>query len=257
MLLMGIGLSFSRPSAALTVCADHNYLPYSNRAGEGFENKIAQVVSRALGESVAYSWASYRGHGGFSQFLSSTLDARKCGVVMSMPYGSREELTTRPYYISSYVFVFLKGKSYSISNMDSQALKGLRIGFERDTPAEEALKLRGMITKAKAFDIAGDPEESPAIALKALVGGKIDVLITWQPSIGGFLRNYPDLEVVTVPNTRTSGSPEQFSFPMSMAVRMGDQSLREKLDRVIEKHGTELASILGRSGVKLFTLEER
>jgi hypothetical protein len=44
---------------------------------------------------------------------------------------------------------------------------------------------------------------------------------------------------------------------MSMAVRMGDQSLREKLDKVIEKHGTELTSILGRSGVKLFSLEER
>src|ERR1700719_205505 len=124
----------SVPARALSVCADPNYLPYSNRAGEGFENKIANAVAKALGESVEYTWASYRGHGGFPQFLSSTLDAKKCDVVMSIPYGSREELTTRPYYISSYVFVFLKSKKYSITTMDSPVLKRLKVGFERDTP---------------------------------------------------------------------------------------------------------------------------
>src|SRR5579871_2782478 len=154
---------------ALSVCADPNYLPFSNRAGVGFENKIAEAVAKALGETVDYTWASYRGHGGFPQFLSSTLDAKKCDVVMSIPYGSREELTTRPYYTSSYVFVFLKSKKYDIAGMDSPtlrrfkagesmpamsyflllrkkydiagmdspALKRLKVGFERDTPAED------------------------------------------------------------------------------------------------------------------------
>jgi len=114
------------PVKALAVCADPDYLPYSNRAGEGFENKVAEAIGKALGEKVAYTWASYRGHGGFPQFLSSTLDAKKCDVVMSIPYGSREELATRPYYVSSYVFVFPKSKNYSISSMDSPVLKGTR-----------------------------------------------------------------------------------------------------------------------------------
>lgn len=245
------------PPKALNVCADPDYLPYSNRAGEGFENKVAHVVATALGETVEYTWASYRGHGGFPQFLSSTLDAKKCDLVMSIPYGSREELTTRPYYISSYVFVFPKAKHYSISSMDSPALKGLRIGFERDTPAQEAVKLRGMIPKAVSFDVADNPEESPAIMLKALNGGRIDVLMTWQPSIGAFLRNYPNLEVVPIPNTRTLGGPEQFSFPMSMAVRTGDQAMKEKLDGVIEKHATELESVLSHSGVRVSELQDK
>ena len=241
------------PGFALRVCADPDYLPYSNRAGEGFENKAAEAVAKALGEQVTYAWASYRGHGGFPQFLSSTLDAKKCDVVMSIPYGSREELTTRPYYVSSYVFVFPKSRSYSISNMDSPVLKRLRIGFERDTPAQEAVKLRGMISKSVGFDIADDPTQSPASMLKALTSGKIDVLITWQPSIGAFLRDYPSLEAVPVPNTRALGSPEQFSFPMSMAVRMNDQAMKKRLDGVIEKHQAELDSLLSRGGVKLYT----
>ena len=114
---------FPSPARALGVCADPDYLPYSNRAGEGFENKIAAAVAKALGEKVEYTWASSRGHGGFPQFLSSTLDAKKCSVIMNIPYGSREELTTRPYYASSYVFVFSKNKNYRIGSMDSPALR--------------------------------------------------------------------------------------------------------------------------------------
>ncbi len=64
------------PADALRVCADPDYLPYSNRAGAGFENKIAAAIAQALGETVEYTWASYRGRGGFPQFLSTTLDAK-------------------------------------------------------------------------------------------------------------------------------------------------------------------------------------
>ncbi len=245
------------PARALAVCADPDYLPYSNRAGEGFENKVAEAVGKALGEKVIYTWASYRGHGGFSQFLASTLDSKKCDVVMSLPYGSREELTTKPYYISSYVFVFPKAKNYSISTMDSPALKRLKIGFERDTPAEEAIKLRGMIPRATGFDVADDPEQSPAVMLKALAAGKIDVLITWEPSIGSFLRNYPNFAVVPVPNSRALGAPEQYSFPMSMAVRNGDQATKKKLDAVIDQHQAELDVVLARAGVRLFGPQDK
>ena len=154
---------------------------------------------------------------------------------MSIPYGSREELTTRPYYISSYVFVFPKSKNYDITSMDSPVLKRLKVGFERDTPAEDALKIRGMIPgTAVPFDVSDEGGESPATMLTALKDGKIDVLITWQPAIGAFLKAYPDFEVVTVPNTRALGAPEQYSFPMSMGVREGNDALKKRLDEVIE-----------------------
>src|SRR3974390_1837707 len=96
-------LFLSVPANALKVCADPAFLPYSNRAEEGFENGVAGAVAKWLGEPVSYTWSSYRGHGGFPQFLSTTLDAKKCDVVMSIPYGSREELPTPPHYASSYV----------------------------------------------------------------------------------------------------------------------------------------------------------
>jgi mxaJ protein len=173
---------------------------------------------------------------------------------MSIPYASREELTTRPYYISSYVFVFAKGRNYDLTSMDSPVLKRLKVGFERDTPAEDALKMRGMIPgtgpgSIVPFDVSDEGEESPETMLRALKDGRIDVLITWLPAIGGFLRSYPELEIVAVPNTRALGAPEQYAFPMSMGVREGNDALKKRLDEVIEKHQGELTSILAENGV--------
>jgi hypothetical protein len=37
---------------SLTVCADPGNMPLSNEKGEGFENKIAQVIGAALGTGV-------------------------------------------------------------------------------------------------------------------------------------------------------------------------------------------------------------
>jgi mxaJ protein len=246
---------FARPASVkvLRVCADPDYLPYSNRAGEGFENKIAEAVAKALGATLEYTSASYRGPGGFSQFLASTLDANKCDIVMNIPYGSREDLTTQPYYISSYVFVFKKEKHYDVKSMDSPVLKQLKIGFESDTPVEDALKMRGMINRAVAFGVGGNNSESPVTMLKAVETGQVEVMITWQPAIGSFLRDYQDLEVVAVPNERALGAPEQYAFPMSMGVREGDESLKKQLDEVITQHQAELTSILNDNGVRLYT----
>ena len=40
----------------LRVCADPHNLPFSNEAGEGFENKIAELLAGDLGLEIAYTW---------------------------------------------------------------------------------------------------------------------------------------------------------------------------------------------------------
>ena len=64
--------------------------------------------------------------------------------------------------------------------------------------------------------------------------------------------DYPDFEVTQVPNSRVMGAPEQFAFPMSMRVREGDTALKERLEKVIVQHQSELTSILRASGVTLY-----
>jgi mxaJ protein len=253
-IVAGLGTrQLSAQRTPLRVCADPDYLPFSNQAREGFENKIAEAVAKALGQTVAYTWANSRSRGGFPEFLSRTLDAKKCDVVMGLPYANREELTTQPYYVSSYVFVFKKSKNYDIRSMDSPILQRLKIGLEGDTPVEDGAKIRGMLTRATVFDVGSTSGESPATMLDALDKGRIDVLITWEPAIGRFLSRYRDLDVVAVPNARTLGAPEQYVFPISMGVRQGDEALKKRLDQVIAAHQSELTAILTQYGVKLYT----
>jgi mxaJ protein len=240
------------PAFALRVCSDPDYMPYSNSAGQGFENHVAAFVARHLGEKLTYYWESQRGHGGFDQFLFDTLKAKKCDLIIDIPYASDEALTTSPYYVSSYVFVYKKSKKLDIGSMDSADLIGRKIGFEEDTPPEDGLKLRGLAVGSKAFNIAGVNGTSPKTILDAVQSGRIDVAITWEPSVGYFLRTMPDFVVHSVPNGRTRGAPEQYSFPMSMGVREHDEALRRRIDRVIEAHKSELAALLVQDGVRLY-----
>jgi mxaJ protein len=66
----------------LRVCADPQNLPFSNNKREGFDNKIADVIARELGDSVSYAWwPSRRG------YLRNTLSAGKCDVVIGVQIG--------------------------------------------------------------------------------------------------------------------------------------------------------------------------
>jgi mxaJ protein len=250
----GVLLLTARPLAAkdFRVCADPDYLPFSNRAGAGFENAIAALTAKALGARLTYTWASNRGPGGFSEYLARNLDAGKCDAVMNLPFGNQEELTTDPYYISSYVFISRKAAGYDLESMDSPILRKLRIGFEHDTPPEDALKLRDLLPHAEAFAVGDTENVSPASMLQAVRSGRVDVMITWEPAIGWFLRDYPELGVTRLPNSRASGAPEQYLFSMGMGVRKGDEALKQRLDRVIAGHKKAMDAILERFDVRLY-----
>jgi mxaJ protein len=241
-------------AAPLRVCADPDYLPFSNRAGEGFENKIAEFVAKTMGRPIEYTWASYRGPGGFSNFLAENLDAKKCDVVMDLPYGDVVEGYTSPYYISSYVFVRKKSGS-PIHSMRSPALRAMKIGFEAGTAPEAGLKIAGLIDNAVPFHVADSPTASPKSMLQAVEDGKIGVMITWEPAIGYFLKDYPDLAVARVPNEQMGpGLPaERFTFAMAMGVRQDDSALKDALDAVVKAHKPQLDAILAGYDVKLYS----
>ncbi len=251
-LALGLSAPLAAGAATLKVCADPSYMPYSNRAGQGFENQIAAYIAKAMGAKLSYVWATTRGPGGFDQFIHENLDRSKCDVVMDVPYAASNVLTSTPYYISSYVFIYPKKKNYPISSLDSPILKNLTIGFEADTPVEDGLKARTLILHAKAFDSTDDSSSTPDAMLDAISSGRIQVGMTWEPAVGYYLRTMPQLAVVVVPNSRSQGAPEQYAFPMSMGVRAGDNALHDKLNGVIAKNKTQLTAILTRNGVKLY-----
>ena len=43
-------------AAFLRVCADPDNMPFSNAKGEGFENKLAELIAEKLDARLEYSW---------------------------------------------------------------------------------------------------------------------------------------------------------------------------------------------------------
>jgi mxaJ protein len=228
----------------LRVCADPDYMPYSNSARDGFENKLAEVVGRDLGRPVTFYWSSMHDMDDYGQYLRETLNAGKCDVVMDVPYALVDAKTTQPYYIASYVFIYKRSKGYDITSLDSPELKRLKLGYEADTPVEDGLKLRGLTPGQKPFLTADEPDQQPSAIVEAVENGTIDVGLSWDPAVAYYAANHPDLTLVIIPNSRTTGSPEQYTFPMSMATRSDDATLNKELDGVISNHRADLEAVL-------------
>src|SRR5215218_6862562 len=111
------GATAPRPQAAadsprrvLRVCADPNNLPFSNSRGEGFENRIAQLIATDLHATIQYTWwAQRRG------FVRETLSAGSCDVIPGVPSAFERTLVTRPYYRSAYVFVSRRDRGLRVT----------------------------------------------------------------------------------------------------------------------------------------------
>jgi mxaJ protein len=240
------------PARVLRVCADPNNLPFTNQRLEGFENKLADLVARDLHASVRYTWWPQR-----RGFIRNTLKAGACDVVMAIPSSFEMALATRPYYRSSYVFVYRKNRGIHVRSFDDPALKKLRIGVQmigddgNNSPPAHALANRGIIDNITGYSVFGDYSQPnpPARIVEAVAKGEIDVAVVWGPLAGYFApRQRVPLEVVPVsPQIDMPFLP--FVFDISMGVRRGDAKLQAELDQVLERRRPEIDALLDRYGV--------
>jgi len=230
----------------LRVCADPNNLPFSNQQGEGFENRIADLIAKELHARVRYTWwAQRRG------FFRNTLKAGLCDVVMGMPAGMEMTLPTRPYYRSSYVFVYRRSSGLRLSSINDPILRKLKIGVQMigddftNTPPAHALTARHIISNVSGYTLYGDYAEQnpPARIITAVANGQIDTAIAWGPLAGYFAKMQSNpLEIVPV--SPASDGPLPFVFDISAGVRAGEQELRDEIQKVLDNKQTEIRRVL-------------
>jgi len=236
----------------LRVCADPNNLPFSNARGEGFENRLAELLAAALGRRVEYTWwAQRRG------FLRHTLLRGACDVVPGLPTATDVALATAPYYRSTYVFVQQAAQAAKPRSLDDPLLRRLRIGVQlvgddgANTPPVHALSRRGIVGNLRGFMVAGDYDEEspPARIVEAVARGDVDVAIVWGPLAGYFApRQAVPLEIAPVqPQVDVPFLP--FVFDVSMGVRRGDEALRRRLDEVLAARREAIDALLAQYGV--------
>src|SRR3954447_9615554 len=140
--------------AELRVCAEPDNLPFSHADESGFENRIARIVASDLGLDLRYEWQPQR-----RAFVRKTLGSDVCDAWMGVPTGFERVLATKPYYRSTYVFVY---GSRPLKTFDDPAITTLRVGVQLPgndgaaTPAGYALAAKGAIENVKGYLVYGE-----------------------------------------------------------------------------------------------------
>lgn len=239
------------------MCADPNNLPYSNQRLEGFENRIAALIAADLDAGLEYTWLEHR-----RGFIRKTMREGLCDVVMGIPSSFELVLPTKPYYRSTYVFVYPTRSGLSIRSFDDPVLRELRIGVHlvgddyQNPPPAHALGNRGIIDNVIGFSIGGisGPQNPLTPLLEAVAAGDVDVAILWGPPAGYFAKHHGRaLEVVPVsPQIDLPFLP--FVFDISVGVPRGDSALKAEIEAVLDARRDEIRAILDEYGVPLLRM---
>jgi len=228
-------------------CADPRNLPFSNQAGEGFENKIADLLAKNLGRGLAYAF-----YPGATGLIRNTLNARRCDVVMGIPLGDDLVQPTNPYYRTAYVAAYAKdGPLAGLDSLADPRLKTAKIGVVAGTPPVTYLAIDGLLGQIKSYALVVDTRfDSPtAQMMDDLDHGVIDVALTWGP-IAGYYALHAKTPTALQPLVKESGGPK-LVYRIAMGVRHSDQNWKRDLNKLISQNRTEIDAILRSYGVPL------
>jgi quinoprotein dehydrogenase-associated probable ABC transporter substrate-binding protein len=237
----------------LRVCADPNNLPFSNERGEGFENKIAEMLAAKLAKKLAYAWYPQA-----TGFVRNTLGAHRCDLIPGFPQGDELVQTTNPYYRTAYALVIKPAAGLDdLDRLSDPRVKEKRIGIVAGTPPATYLAVNGLMRNAKPYPLVVDTrvDSSGQAMMRDLASGEIDIGILWGPMAGYYAaRANPPMRVVLLLNE--TGGP-QLAFRIAMGVRATDQNWKRQLNRLIAENQAEINRLLIGFGVPLLDEKNR
>lgn len=236
----------------LRVCADPSNMPFSNEAGEGFENKIAALLAKELGKTLSFTW--YPSGPGF---VRRTLAAYRCDLIMGMPQGDDIVQVTNPYYFTSYALVFTPGHGLDgVETLADARLKDKRIGIVAGTPPATNMVLDGLMAKAKPYPLVVDTryDSSSVAMMQDIADGSIDAGVLWGP-LAGYHAKQAKSPVTVVPLLKEPNGP-RMRYRIGMGVRYSDQEWKRDLNRLIKARQADITALLQDYGVPLLDESE-
>ncbi len=241
----------------MRVCSDPNNLPYSNKAEEGFENRIAEILADQLNAQLTYVWYPQR-----VSLVQEVLRAGRCDMIMGIVDGHPQVMTTLPYYRSSYVFVYREDSSFEITSFDDPILEELAIGVqvasEGAPPPNTALTNRGLRANLEGYSIVGDYSKDTPLSpiINAVVEGEVDVAVAWGP-VAGYFAQIQDVPMTVVPVSPQFEPPFlPMVFSISIALRQGDLDFRRLIDRALVERWDDIHAVLKDYGVPLLPMSK-
>jgi mxaJ protein len=248
-----------RAQRVLRVAADPNNLPFTNRRGEGFENRVAELLAREMHAKLEYVWHAQR-----RGFFRETMTQGDCHLALGAPKGFERALTTRPYYRSSYMFVTRQDRGLKVHSLDDPQLRTLKLGVQVigddgvNTPPAHALAARGIIDNVAGYSVYGDYSRAnpTAVIIEAVANGEVDVAMVWGPLAGYFAPRQPVKLQLTPIRPEADPSGMRFVFDIGVGVRKDDPALRDEVSRILTRCQREIDSTLDEFGVPRLPLDE-
>jgi len=241
-------------AGVLRVCADPDNMPASNDKGEGYENKIAELIAKEWKATVEYAWWPIR-----RGFFARALNGRYCDIAMTAPAGLDVAATTKPYFRSAYVIVYRKDSGLNLTSLDDPTWKKLKIGVHllnadaENTPPAMAMSAHGVVGNLVGFTTFYSDLTRPDDIIKAVINKQVDAAIVWGPVAGYFAKQSP-VPLVLNPILSDSASNIPFAFSIAMGVRRRDRELRDSLQKVIDLKRPEIEAILRDYAVPLLPI---
>ncbi|QIG48407.1 quinoprotein dehydrogenase-associated putative ABC transporter substrate-binding protein [Nordella sp. HKS 07] len=237
----------------LRVCADPNNLPFSNEKGEGFENRLAELIARKLGKSLAYTYFPMT-----IGFVRNTLGAHRCDVIMGYPQGDELVQNTNPYYRTVYTLIYKPDHGLDgVKTLADPRLRDKKIGIIAGTPPATNMVINGLMAKAKPYPLQIDTRftSSAAQMISDLHAGEIDAGALWGPMAGYYAKVSKEPIVVVPLLHEQRGS--RMVFRITMGVRASDQEWKRKLNGLIRDNQKEINALLLEFGVPLLDEHDR
>jgi quinoprotein dehydrogenase-associated probable ABC transporter substrate-binding protein len=235
--------------SGLRICADPGNMPLSNRAGDGYENKIAEVLAKALHTQVSYFWRPYIERG----MTRQTFEENECDVLMDVPADYGPVLPTIPIYRTTYVFVSRTDKNLEIKNLDDPRLRELRLGVFELSALREALADHGVVRNVIVHEVSHDadlvPEHQPWYQVQQVLDRTLDIAGVWGP-FAGWVKTIGGA-AVTIEPTNLMDDDVPMEFSMAIGVRTTNAVLKYALDNALKANRDEISAILVRYGVPL------
>lgn len=234
----------------LRVCATPANLPYSNEKLEGFENKIAQLVSDELKrEKVENTWFP-QGVG----FVRKTLSEKRCDLIMGTVQADEFTLNTNPYYRTTYALVTKPGSDLEgVTSILDPKLKGKRVGIQAGSPAADYVAKAGLMPNAKSYLFIVDTRHQNPMQEMAddVRSGEIDIGILWGPHAGWYAAHGGEkLHVAPMLEQKQPGLP-RLEYRITMGVRAGETAWKHEINDVIAKRQGDIDKILLDFGVPI------
>ena len=239
---------------SLTICADPGNMPLSNEKGEGFENKIAEIIGKDLGTGVHYYWRPSIERG----LMRTTLNEGNCDVWMDMATDTEGATVLSPLYRSTFVLAYRSDKGIHIKDLNDPALKKLRVGVFQVSAIRQALADHGVIsnTVIQYLSHNGDliEDNQPSHQVRQVIKGELDVAAVWGPMAGYFKSMMHEPLTLQPANLMDDAVP--LEFDLAVAVPRGRADIKAAVEQALQRHKDEVKQVLVDFGVPLVKCDE-